>query len=361
MKKIILSIATVVSFISNDIQSQSLIAVENSSSGSSFYKFLDQAITNAQSGDVIYLPGGSFSMGSVHINKTLTIIGVGHHPDSTLATNQTIITGNIPIDEGAHNLHLEGLYVTGSISLTPQEQANDVMIRRCNVNVITNNGSHFSQFQNDSTFSNGWQIVHSIVRGDIEMGNFKNFTMSGNIIAGRIFNAFFGGIIENNIFLYNSQSNHFMDNVRNSTFKNNIFLHSWEMSYPAYACYNPPCGSYDNVFLNNSFCMGGQNTYLENGVTAISLNNRFDADPAAIFINAIGNTFSYANNYHLDATFSASILGSDATEIGIYGSSNPYKEGAVPMNPHIQTKTIAPSTTPNGLLNVNIKVGAQSN
>jgi hypothetical protein len=361
MKKIILTVTVIAAFVSTTVKAQSLIAVENSTSGSSFYKFLDQAITNAQAGDVIYLPGGSFAMGSARINKPLTIIGVGHHPDSTLATNQTIITGTIPIDEGAHNLHLEGLFVMGDISLTAQNQSDNVILRRCNVANVTTNGSHFSQFDNDTTFSNNWQISHNIIRGNLELGFFKNFTLSGNIVAGQLFNAFTGGIIENNVFLYNSQSTRFMDNVRNSTFKNNIFLQSWEMSWPGYACYNPPCGSFNNIFLNNSFCMGGQSLYLDNGIAAVSLNNKFDADPTSIFINAIGNVFSYANNYHLDATFTASILGSDATEIGIYGSSNPYKEGAVPMNPHIQTKTIAPSTTPNGLLNVNIKVGAQNN
>jgi hypothetical protein len=37
------------------------------------------------------------------------------------------------------------------------------------------------------------------------------------------------------------------------------------------------------------------------------------------------------------------------------------KEGAVPMNPHIMTKTIAAQTTPTGELNINITVGAQDN
>ena len=361
MKKVSILVLAFAWFFTSQSNAQSLISVENPSTGSSFYKFLDQAINNAQAGDIIHVPGGSFSMGTVHINKPLSIIGVGHHPDSTLATNQTIITGNIPIDEGASNLYLEGFYLTGSISLTPQDQAHSVVIKRCNVAVITSNGSHFSQFQNDSTFSDSWQISHNVIRGDLEMGNFRNFTLTGNIITSRMFNVFFGGIIENNIFLYNSQSEHLFDNVRNSTFKNNIFLHSWELSYPAYACYNPPCGSYENTFLNNSFCMGGQNLYLENGVAAVSMNNKFDADPSAIFQNVTGNTFNYSFNYHIIPSFTSQIIGTDALELGIYGSSNPYKEGAVPLNPHIQSKTIAPSTTPNGMLNVNIKVAAQNN
>ncbi len=55
------------------------------------------------------------------------------------------------------------------------------------------------------------------------------------------------------------------------------------------------------------------------------------------------------------------IICSDGTDIGIYGSSQPYKEGAVPFNPHIYFKNIGGTTTPNGLLNINIKVKAQDN
>jgi len=52
-------------------------------------------------------------------------------------------------------------------------------------------------------------------------------------------------------------------------------------------------------------------------------------------------------------------IGTDATECGIYGGIFPYKEGAVPYNPHIQQKSISSVTDINGNINVNIKVVAQ--
>ena len=361
MKKISFTFLTLVSLSISSAFSQAVIAIEHIIGGTTFTNRLDSAIYSAQAGDFIYLPGGSFEMGTATLNKGITIIGVGHHPDSTLATNSTIITGTMTIIEGAHNLHLEGLFVMGDISLSSQQQADNVILKRCNVGSITTNGSHFSQFQNDSTFSTNWQISHSIIRGNLELGNMKNFSLSGNIINGQLFNVFTGGIIENNVFLFNSQNNRFMENVRNSTIKNNIFLHTWEMSYPAYACYNPPCGSFNNIFLNNSFCMGGQSLYLDNGIAAVSLNNKFDSDATLIFQNVTGNTFNYAHNYHNLSSFNAQIIGSDGLELGVYGSTNPYKEGGVPLNPHIQTKTISTGTNPNGMLNVDIKVNAQGN
>ena len=51
----------------------------------------------------------------------------------------------------------------------------------------------------------------------------------------------------------------------------------------------------------------------------------------------------------------------DGTDIGIYGSSSPYKPGNVPYNPHFRTATVAPATNPNGDLPVNIHVAAQPN
>jgi hypothetical protein len=47
--------------------------------------------------------------------------------------------------------------------------------------------------------------------------------------------------------------------------------------------------------------------------------------------------------------------------VGIYGGLFPYKEGAVPLNPHISLKNIAPQTDVNGDLNIQLKVNAQDN
>ncbi len=52
--------------------------------------------------------------------------------------------------------------------------------------------------------------------------------------------------------------------------------------------------------------------------------------------------------------------GTGGTDVGIYGSSSPYKPGAMPFNPHFRQADIAPSTNNNGALPVNIRVAAQS-
>ena len=58
---------------------------------------------------------------------------------------------------------------------------------------------------------------------------------------------------------------------------------------------------------------------------------------------------------------STTYLGDDGTEVGIYGGLVPFKEGAVPINPHISQKSIQTTTDSNGLLNIYFTVEAQQN
>ena len=53
--------------------------------------------------------------------------------------------------------------------------------------------------------------------------------------------------------------------------------------------------------------------------------------------------------------------GNDGTDVGIYGTSTPYKDGGIPFNPHIQSASIINSPDGSGNLRVNIKVAAQRN
>lgn len=81
-----------------------------------------------------------------------------------------------------------------------------------------------------------------------------------------------------------------------------------------------------------------------------------------MFVNP-SNPYNFAQfplaDFHLNNP--ASYLGTDGTQIGLFGGSKPFKQGGLPENPHIRYKNIAPQTDNNGLLSIDIKVGAQSN
>jgi hypothetical protein len=86
--------------------------------------------------------------------------------------------------------------------------------------------------------------------------------------------------------------------------------------------------------------------------------NYFNVPLANVFVNYGNDGFKYAYDFHLKTP--GSFTGTDATQVGVYGSAKPWKEGSVPANPHIQTKTIAEQTNANGTLQVQVKVAAQN-
>ena len=112
-----------------------------------------------------------------------------------------------------------------------------------------------------------------------------------------------------------------------------------------------------NTFNNNIFCFTF--TFPAGNVNQGNAYNKINIPQDSIFKNQTGTTFSYTQNYHLRTTSIGKNAGTDGNDIGIYGTAYPYKEGAVPANPHVQSKSIGAQTNPNGKLTVKVKVAAQ--
>ncbi|MBP7497631.1 MAG: hypothetical protein KA792_08220 [Bacteroidales bacterium] len=138
-----------------------------------------------------------------------------------------------------------------------------------------------------------------------------------------------------------------LNTVKGAIFSNNVFLQE------KYFCYSEDV----NEFHNNLFVEGMTETELPAQVLS---NNIYNYPIDSIFVG--GNSFNtYKENfdYHLRQEVLDIIQGSDGTAIGIYGTAYPFKDGALPYNPHISFKSIAPSTNAEGKIKVNIKVSAQ--
>lgn len=71
---------------------------------------LDEAITKSGTNHIIYAPGGSFAIGDIDLSKKVTIIGVGHHPDSAQATGRNAFDGNIRVLPEASGSTLIGFF-----------------------------------------------------------------------------------------------------------------------------------------------------------------------------------------------------------------------------------------------------------
>jgi hypothetical protein len=298
------------------------------------------AYTAAESGDTIYLPGGSFAP-PANFNKTLTIFGTGHYPDSTEVTGKTFINGGVTLVTGADNFYIEGVEITGAFTFDNNHSVNWVTVKRCRINGVLNvNG-------NLATPSSNLAVIGCVLNG-ASLPNAQNAAFFNSIFSGEASNisSSTGNIYKNNIFMQNNYPPTTyattLNGGGNNLIENNIFLRNRDYEI----------GGSGNTIKNNIF----PKTAPVLGTQPISSGNFTGIELADLFVNQIGNAFSYAHDYHLQEP--ETYLGTDGTQVGIYGGIFPWKEGAVPSNPHIQSAIVAP-TTNEGKLNVQIKAISQ--
>lgn len=331
---------------SQSLFSQKLIALHHGGTAS-FFTDLSTALANATNGDTMYLPGGTFP--AFTLNKMLTIIGAGHHPDSTMATSTTIINGNINVSSDGNNSCITGMRIIGGIIFN--QNSSDITVQRCypqtgllceggnNRLIISENiiGSH-------PTYSGGgyYQTSYSL--------NFST-TLPNNCL------------ITNNIILG------LIKNIHNSSVRNNIFFLSctWNIITGTFCSILSDCLLENNI-TDGALPNGSNNIFNNNlniGVNGSDgngnqgSNNILSIDFNSLFIQYT-TPWDYSDDLHLvNSTYNTG--GNDGTPIGLYGGTFPWKEGSLPFNPHIRAKTIGSTTNPDGTLHINIMVKAQGN
>jgi hypothetical protein len=296
---------------------------------------LVNAYSTATSGDTLYLSGGGFTSPTT-IDKGLRIYGAGHYPDSTLTTGKTFLNGNITLSENADGMHFEGIDLNGTLITTNNHAVDQVTFKYCRLsNLINIQGTLV-------TPCNNWLFINCVFIADLTLTNAQYFAFYNSIFQGRILSSS-GHLFENNAMLYSYNSaSVYVVHGNNNICSNNIFL----MAFGRYITGNA------NQAFNNIFI-----TTPELGNIPIYSGNYYPVAQGDIFVSQSGITFDYSHNYHLKAP--ETYLGTDGTEVGIYGGAYPYKEGAVPSNPHIFRKNIGAQTNNMGQLNIEIGVEAQ--
>lgn len=332
---------------------QSLIALE-SGGNTTFYSNLEDAITASVSGDIVYLPGGSFTPAGnlLSIDKDIDIFGVGHYPDSTLATGQTIINGTIRVKTGADGGSLQGLYITGDVYFGSDGSNNAVNGYNISRNYIGGLLCLTYNSTNTPSPSQNINISENVLIGYVHLADATNLNLSKNVFQSYVKRTLSQVVFSNNVFLIHASggcsSTPTFHDINGAIFNNNIIT-------------NIGCsGIATGTFSGNSF---NHNVFSANIIFPYSGNpgtgNLINQSLATIFVNQPGGTFDYTYDLHLVSPSAGEDAGTDGTDIGLYGTSFPYKDGAVPSNPHILTKVIAPQTNSQGELNINITVGAQ--
>lgn len=290
----------------------------------------DSAYNKAVDDDYIYMPG-AYITGDKTINKRLGVFGAGHYPDSTIVTGKTVFTGNL------------------------------IITQKC-----TFEGFQCEAVTSSGISCNGSSFIRMKISGVLLLNDAENILVDGCVVS-----AIFGGaanqcISATNVFVKNTMLNKTI-RLLYSNFKNCIFLGSTANSTGLTAANSvfSNCffrGIYFQDFLT-CFTVAGNasnNCIWTNSINIPGQNNQTTTQPDTVLVNsgANGSWFDYPYNYHLKPNSIYTTAGDDGTQIGIYGGSSPYREGAVPQNPHIYFKQVASSTNSNGQLQIQFKVRA---
>ncbi len=295
---------------------------------------LQAALDDAQDGDFILLPGGVFT-GSFTLDRTVSIMGVGYYPDSTTATSASIITGSLILTSNSSNSYLSGIHIGEDITtLSGLVRVDNIIVHRCLI------GDDISGFNGNSS---GWVVAETIFNSYFGM---KSCLIANVICDGQIL-GHSNSIIEQSIFLWgNTIGDDPIESCDNCVIKGSIFTNiNGKISGGSGLQW---ARAINNVFVAPSI-----------GSLVTGYQNIVGADQASIFVNFIGSNWTFAFDAHLAANSPAIGAGPEGTDCGIYGGPSPWKEGAVPITPHIQQQIIGTTTNPTGGLPVQIRVAAQ--
>lgn len=297
---------------------------------------LTEAYDAAATGDTLYVSGGNF-VAPTTIDKGLVIIGAGFDTDSTAVTGKTYIysspvnSGRIIIGSNASNLYMEGMQFQGGFHKSNAAITGFTLIRLKIADIY---------FVNTGAIPTNASIIQCDIAGNIDIQGVTYSVISNCILKGRILNSD-SNVFKNNV-ITKVDGNGTLGNCDANTFTNNILTSGSLIS-------DGNC-SYNN-FQHNIFAQTSPNL----GAGSTDLNNYKGIDIATVFVDLAGSDF------HLLPDASTTYLGDDGTEVGLYGGLLPFKEGAVPVNPHISFKSIQTTTDSNGFLNISFKVEAQQN
>lgn len=333
------TIITIIALLTLSISLWAQNAILHSASGVQYFagtSAFDKAYTASVSGDTIFLSGGGFTAPAT-IDKSLLVIGAGHYPDSTKATRITQILNGFTLNENADGFHIEGVKIIGNLAFGNNQAVDNVIIRYCHITGFLNvQGDGITAPCLNLTIANNY-LNNSIALNNTVLAGVYNNLIGRNIVTN-------SNTLGNNIFLTNEYIQYIEGN--NNTIENNIFLYS--QNNDGYGINGSANTINNNIFVRSTPKLG---------TVPEASGNWFGVDQSTIFINQSGFIFSYEHDYHLQSP--ETYLGTDYSQIGIYGGTFVYKEGALPSNPHIQSATIAPSSTNEGLLNIEINAVAQ--
>ena len=307
-----------------------------------------QAYDAAQDGAVITLSPGKFNDVS-SISKQITVIGA--YAFDAKSTETTIL-GSLTV--AAHNIKIEGIYFSGSVSLGTSSLSSitNCTLRRCWIET-----SLIGSYKHDNTLvdqcvikkeqamakSSNYCIKNSTINYFVEINSVSNIAYITNCVVWHWFGCKY------------SSSQYIEDTTYKrpyAIYKNNYLgLYKSEKSSITLSLTSP------SEFYNNRFCQ----TYMKKDYE--------DSEPYSFIKNitiSYGTGCIHENNVKGDQKFNAyyeypahpvdAPIGSDGTPVGPYGGTG-FSE--YPAIPRIISKTIDSNSDAEGKINVKITVKAE--
>jgi len=317
---------------------QNILVVDNNPNAAADYSSLQDAITNSESGDFIYLVPSSVSYGSVNVSSEIHLRGLAHLPIGTNGLTATVSTLNL--NSGSSNSSVSGLNIFNNIG---GGGAANVTVSNCKVKYINVGG-------------NNWLIEGNVIDNiqgnvrSIELNNHQNVTIHHNFIrhiSNQNITAAIGRAPEstleyNNIYVLDE--GRLMWDCTNLELHNSVILSLKEgdnlnfQSSSGWSFHN--CLSYNY----NGFSVpltGGENN-LEN------------VDPQFENLQNGSPLFSYNNNYTPAAGSPLIGSGSDGQNIGIYNDLFDFDQRGHAIDlPYITNiQVLTPGVEPGGEIQV---------
>ena len=291
---------------------------------------LVEAYNSAAPGDVITLSSGQFTAPTIR-KDNLTIIGAGMdgdairmEPDTSKWVLPTILVGDFKLGASVNNFF-------GSITLK------NLVINMLNINesIIGNIANIIAErcfFKDYVLGSSSKHISYTLYNCSGIFGNVYGINAVNSYInLGVYSNICREGIYTNCIVKLDSRTDANC-NISNSTLSNCIVFKVGGAK------------TFDDVVLCQNTLYIGDETDAFSGVTAINCWSATDS-----------NIFKEGTYYELIEEIAQKYLGTDGTEIGMYGGAHSFSP--TPIGPRITRCDVAPKTTPDGKLSVHIEVG----
>lgn len=310
---------------------------------------LTEALKVAGNGDVVTMSNGRFFSGEITKNITLRGVGMSDSNAEGNVHGTSIISGtlriNIPETETGR-LRMEGVYLSDSLHYCTK--ISNAMFEKCRFNTIRDKGNGGVLDQ--------CSFLHCRIAGNILLENNCHVSMANCVVwgpcnAGKANSGFdFRNCIVsfpfywtvNDTKYYNGQA------VKNSTYRNCIINTQWSNNDSSYqlssTCTVTYCVGNYYAFMNltdicKSTCWVSSGMYTSLGFAFKS--------------GTEGKTYSNTEKFILKDDAKTKYIGSDGTEVGLYGGSLPYDEN--PVRPQLLKVTVAKSTDENGHLPVYIQ------